>query len=211
VRPGVAVGLAGGLTVIGVALAGLTGGRRALAVAVPLAATVWVYDVWAKNTRGGPAVMAACRGLDVLMGATPGTLRPAVVPALTVAAHTWTVTVLSRREVDGAAATLPVMTLAGTAAVAGAAVMPRSRAARRGRLLPTALAGWYAATYGRAQGRAAAEPTAGRIRAAVGAGITSLPALQGALTANAGSPVAGLAVFAAAPLGGRLAKRLSPT
>ena len=52
---------------------------------------------------------------------------------------------------------------------------------------------------------------AGRVRAAVGAGITGLPALQGALTAAAGAGLLGLAVAAAAPLGRRLARKVSPT
>ncbi|MEV1000837.1 SCO3242 family prenyltransferase [Nonomuraea sp. NPDC050202] len=72
VRPGTALGVAAGLTAAGLTIAGLTGGRRALAVAVPLAGAIWAYDLAAKNTRAGPLVMAVCRGLDVLLGATPG-------------------------------------------------------------------------------------------------------------------------------------------
>ncbi|WBB66993.1 SCO3242 family prenyltransferase [Micromonospora sp. WMMD812] len=262
VQPAAAVGLAAGLTAAGLGLAAAAGGRRAAAVAVPLAAAVWGYDLRAKNTAAGPAVMAACRGLDVLLGATGGRLARALPAALTVAAHTWTVTALSRREVSGTDATLPLGTLAGTALVAAsAAAVPRrhprraiphrgpddagahpaqDRAAarrdpgrgtprrisawdagaaapsrsRRGALaaaLPAALAAWYAAGYGAAQARVVAEPTAGRVRAAVGAGITGLPALQGALTARGGAGLLGLAVAAAAPLGRRLARKVSPT
>jgi hypothetical protein len=240
VSPGQAVGVAAALTAAGVGLAALAGGRRSLAVALPLAGTVWAYDLVAKNTPAGPAVMAACRGLDVLLGATPGRLRRAVPAALTVAAHTYTVTVLSRREVSGADRALPAATLAGTAAVALAAATPRrsSRAATPviraslkslGRLegrpdhgvggvgaavaavVPGALAAWYAARYGSAQARVAAEPTAARVRAAVVAGITGLPPLQGALAAGAGAPAAGLAVAAAAPLARHLARKVSPT
>lgn len=284
VRPGTAVGLAAGLTTAGVALAAAAGGRRAAAVAVPLAVTVWGYDLRAKNTSAGPAVMAACRGLDVLLGASGGRLTRALPAALTVAAHTWTVTALSRREVTGADPALPLGTLAGTAVVAAAAAraarhtpegdlpgrdlfgrvgvrrgvdpagrgpdaqpatssradarpcgahatsrrtdriracLSPQRGSRDGRagslrgtlaaVLPAALAAWYAAGYGAAQARVVAEPSAGRVRAAVGAGITGLPALQGALTARGGAGLLGLAVAAAAPLGRRLARLVSPT
>jgi 4-hydroxybenzoate polyprenyltransferase len=213
VTPGTAFGLAAGLTAAGVALAGLVGGRRALGVAVPLAGAVWLYDTVAKKTAAGPAAMAACRGLDVLLGAGSGRLRRAVAPALVVAAHTYTVTALSRREVDGADPLVPLATLAGTAVVATAAA-PRRRDRQQRVLaggLAGGLAGWYARDYGRAQARAVAEPSAGNIRAAVGAGITGLPALQGALIARAGAPVTAVAVAAAAPVGRHLARRLSPT
>ncbi|MEU6024045.1 SCO3242 family prenyltransferase [Micromonospora sp. NPDC047134] len=234
VSPGLAVGLAAGLTAAGVGLAAAAGGRRAAAVAVPLAATIWGYDLLAKNTAAGPAVMAACRGLDVLLGAAGGRPVRALPAAVTVAAHTWTVTALSRREVDGADRALPLRTLAGTALVAASAAVPpgprsadpaarahghcgeRFGAGRRAvgavaAALPAVLAGWYAARYGAAQARVVAEPTAGRVRRAVGAGITSLPALQGALTARAGAGLLGVAVAAAAPLGRRLARKVSPT
>ncbi|SCL70206.1 SCO3242 family prenyltransferase [Micromonospora chersina] len=229
VRPATALGVAAGLTAAGLAVAGAAGGRRAAAVAVPLAATIWGYDLLAKNTAAGPAVMAACRGLDVLLGASVGPARGrggrqsppaargllrtppaarglvrALPAALTVAAHTWTVTALSRREVSGADRRLPRATLAGTALVAATAL-------GRPDPVPVALAAGYAGRYGAAQARVLADPSPARVRAAVGAGITGLPALQGALTARAGARLLGLAVAAAAPLGRRLARLISPT
>ncbi|GAB2955294.1 UbiA family prenyltransferase [Micromonospora polyrhachis] len=239
VHPATAFGLSAGLTVAGLAAAGLAGGRRSLAVAVPLTGAVWAYDLWAKKTAAGPAVMAACRGLDVLLGASLGQPLRAVPAAVTIAAHTYTVTALSRREVTGADRWLPMATLAGTAAVAGAATGPvgaetrvaaarsagmravGSGAAGAGRirrtrrdwrgLVPAVLAAGYLARYGRAQARAMATPDAARIRTAVGAGITGLPALQGALIARAGAPLLGMVVAAAAPVGRRLARWMSPT
>ncbi|MGC4889184.1 SCO3242 family prenyltransferase [Micromonospora sp. DT227] len=263
VRPTVALGLAGGLTAAGLAVATAAGGVRAAAVAVPLAATIWGYDLRAKDTTAGPAVMAACRGLDVLLGATTtptargcaaggdrwpgggpsgtgcgrgaggsgGSVGPALLralpAALTVAAHTWTVTALSRREVTGVAdRRLPGLTLAGTALIALAApgrptvlsgapssteCVKRGPFLRLGAVVPVALAAGYAVRYGRAQARVLADPSPARVRAAVGAGITGLPALQGALTARAGVGLLGLAVAAAAPLGRRLARLVSPT
>lgn len=124
VPAGAALGVAAGLSAAGLALAGLAGGRRALAVAGPLAGAVWAYDLWLKRTAAGPAAMAACRGLDVLLGASPGPWRRALLPACTVAAHTFLVTALSRREVTGSRALLPAATLAGTLAVAAVPVTP---------------------------------------------------------------------------------------
>ena len=214
VTPATALGLAAALSAAGLVLAGLAGGRRALAVAAPLTGLIWWYDTELKGTAAAPAGMAACRGLDVLLGASSGRWRHSAVPALAVAAHTYTVTALSRREVTGGSPLLPAVTLAGTAAVAAVPAMVPAATAPAAwwrRLLPGGLAAWYAASYGIAQGHALAEPSAARMRAAVGAGITSLPALQGALIAWSGAPAAGAAVATAAPLGRRLARWRSPT
>jgi 4-hydroxybenzoate polyprenyltransferase len=215
-----ALGVAAGLTVAGLAVAARSGGLRAVAVAAPLAATVWSYDLWLKNSAGGPAGMAGCRALDVLLGASAGNPVRAVPAALAVAAHTYTVTALSRREAGDCAATqppaggsagaglpaaaLPAATLAGTAALA-------ATLAARGGAVSAVLAGEYASSYGRAQARLLTDPAAGRYRSAVGAGITALPTLQGTLIARSGRPWTALAVAAAAPLGRLLARKVSPT
>jgi hypothetical protein len=205
VSPRAAFGIAAGLTAAGLALAGAAGGRRALAVAGPLAAAVWAYDLRLKNTAAGPAGMALCRGLDVMLGAS-GSERPAraVPSALAVALHTYTVTALSRREVSGAEPGLAAATLATTAALTAAVAAARTPVA-------AALAVGYAVKYGRAQAAVISDPAASHVRAAVGAGITSLPSLQGALAARCGAPLTGLAVAAAAPLAGALARKVSPT
>jgi UbiA prenyltransferase family len=216
VTAGTALGTAVGLSAAGLALAWLSGGRRALAVAAALSGTAWCYDLKLKDTTAGPAAMATCRGLDVLLGASTrpragkpsAAWRRALEPALTVVAHTYTLTALSRREVTGGGSRLlPSATLAATPVVAAAA-------AGRGRwsgLVPRVLAGWYAVSYGVTQVRALAAPEAANVRAAVRAGITCLPALQGAFVARSAGPRAGTIVAACAPLGQVLARRLSPT
>ncbi|MGJ6968500.1 SCO3242 family prenyltransferase [Streptosporangium sp. G11] len=221
VSPDAALGVAVGLTVAGLAAAGLSGGRRALAVAVPLAAAVWSYDLVAKNTAAGPLAMALCRGLDVLLGATPGrSVADALPSALTVAAHTYLLTALSRAEVSGSDRSLPVATLAGTVALAVATALGRGDASSRPQTARAAqvvwavqagLTGWYAARFGLSQAQAVAEPSASRLRAAVGTGIVALPALQGALVARSGAIREGVAVAAAVPLGRALARKVSPT
>ena len=136
--------------------------------------------------------MAACRGLDVLLGAAPaagcaGRCRP----ALTVAAHTYTVTALSRREVTGADRGAAGRDAGRHRGGRGRAQSPpRSRprggvrgAARRPRS-PAGTPPGTARAQARVARRARRRP---RVRAAVGAGITALPALQGALTARAGA------------------------
>ena len=206
VSPGAAVGVAVGLTAAGVALAGRAAGRRGLAVAVPLVGAIWAYDLWAKNTAAGPAVMASCRALDVLLGASTGRARAALPAAAAVGIHTYTVTALSRREVTGGRPGLAAATLATTAGLAGAVAAGAPAAA-----VTRTLAVAYAVGYGRAQARILGGATAPRVRAAVAAGIVGLPTLQGALASRAGSVRAGLAVAAAAPLARLLARKVSPT
>lgn len=205
VSPETALAVATGLTAAGVTVAALAGGRRAGAVAGALAAAVWTYDTVAKDTAAGPAAMALCRALDVLLGAAPAPRAGAALPAaLVVGAHTYLLTVLSRHEVAGTGHRLPAGTLTATLALAAATGRGRGR-------VPKALTAWYAARFGRAQARAAADPSARHIRAAVGTGIVALPALQGALTARAGAPGAGLVVASAAPVARVLATKVSPT
>ncbi|MGW2801568.1 SCO3242 family prenyltransferase [Streptomyces sp. NPDC001269] len=211
----VALGTAVALTALSLGLAAAAEGRRAMTVAVPLAATVWGYDLWAKSRPAGPAVMAATRGLDVLLGARADRTRSALPAAATVAGHTLAVTALSRAEVTGAQPWLPRTTLAATAAVAAATAL-RTGSARRGtdrrhRLGVAAGLLAYGATADRAQAHAVTDPSPGTVRKAVGAGILGLIPLQAALTAGAGAVRSALPLAAAFPMARALSRRVSPT
>lgn len=206
VRPGFALGLAGGLTAAGLALAAVAGGWPALRVAAPLAGTVWAYDLRAKSTPAGPAVMAAARGLDVLLGCGG---RAAGWPAAgTIAAHIAAVTKLSTVETTGgpAAARAARIALAGTAGVTAAALL-----GSRGRAGAAALLAGYPAAVGGPQLAAARQPAPATVQRAVGAGILGLIPLQAGLLAARGSPRLGAAVGALWPVARRLARRVSPT
>lgn len=203
VTPRTALAVGATLTAGGVAAAGLAGGRRAVAVALPLAACVWTYDLVAKDRASGPFVMAACRGLDVLLGATPGRMRSALPAAAGLTAHTLGVTVLSRGEVHGTTPEVAGVVAAGTVAgaVAVAATVPSARAAMvpatgrpiartvspAARWTTVAAAAAYAAAVLPGQVRAAARPTAANARTATRSGIQAMVPLQAAWAARSGS------------------------
>ncbi|MFD7709393.1 SCO3242 family prenyltransferase [Streptomyces sp. NPDC059785] len=132
VRPASALLAASGLTAAGLALAARAG-RPALAVAAPLAATVWAYDLALKRTSAGPAAMATARGLDLLLGAaaTTGRTRGALPSAVTLGAHTLAVTHVSRRETQGGSSGAQLAALAVTGALTARLLTPRPTAATR--------------------------------------------------------------------------------
>ncbi|MEU0643979.1 SCO3242 family prenyltransferase [Streptomyces umbrinus] len=119
ISPTAALAAAGGLTAAGLALAS-TAGRRPLAVAAALAATVWSYDLVLKRTPAGPVAMAAARSLDLLLGgvAANGDIRRALPSALALGTHTLAVTTVSRHETQGGSPWAPLSGLATTAALA---------------------------------------------------------------------------------------------
>jgi hypothetical protein len=213
VTPRFALALAGGLTAAGVALAVASDGARAVALAAPLAASVWAYDLALKSTPAGAPAMSACRALDVLMGAGPQGARRALPAAAVVGAHTAVVTGVSRREAEGATPRLGWTALAGTVSVAAAAtavVAGRSRSwLRRGAGL--ALLGGYAISCGRANADAAREPSPERLQRAVGTGVLGLMPLEAGLLAGSGAlPQAG-GIAALWPFARSLARRRSVT
>lgn len=202
ITPSQALTVATTLTATGIALAAMSGRTRGLATALPLAATIWAYDTTLKPTPAGPAAMSLARALNVLMGGPSGTT------AALIAAHTYTVTTLSRHEVHGTTQAIPAATLAGTTAVAATSLLRRGA---RNRAVAAAAITHYLTAYGRAQSAALRKPTAEHIRTAVGAGITGLLPLQAALTATAGSLAAAVSLTLGHPLAKALARKVSPT
>ena len=213
VLPNTALGVAAGLTGVGLGLAAASG-RQAFAVALPLAATVWTYDLLAKSTYAGPLLMGVARGLDVVLGAA-GNVRAATVPALVVGAHATAVTALSRGEVHGSHVTVPVAALAATVIITACMVAapPHHTSAATGaqRAAALTMTAAYAVSVGRAQARAVRSPDADSIRRATGAGIRGLIPLQAAHLATAGHVRSALALITLGPLARAGARRFSPT
>ncbi|MFC7908010.1 SCO3242 family prenyltransferase [Streptomyces nigra] len=235
IRPSSALTAACALTAAGLGLAA-GAGRPALAVATPLAATVWAYDLGLKHTPAGPVAMAAARGLDHLLGAAATTGRPraALPSAALLGTHTLAVTAVSRRETQGGTSLPPLAALGATVVLARvvAAGGRREEAAARGgpslrggdsqrdslwggptpaQALRTALAAIYAVTAGRPYTHAALNPSPPLTQRAVGGGIRATIPLQAALAARAGAGLTALAIAALAPLGRRYAKKVSIT
>ncbi|KOT41662.1 UbiA prenyltransferase [Streptomyces caelestis] len=229
IRPAAALTAAGVLTGAGLALAA-GAGRPALAVAAPLAATVWAYDLALKHTPAGPAAMAAARGLDLLLGAaaTGGGTRAALPSAALLGGHTLAVTAVSRRETTGGSALAPLAALATTGALtrlvthrrirppagrraAAAPGLPGSGPAggtpRATAVLATALGAAYAATAARPYVHAALNPSPPLTQRAVGGGIRATIPLQAALAARSGATATSLLVASLAPAGRMFARR----
>ncbi|HVK22773.1 MAG TPA: UbiA family prenyltransferase [Actinokineospora sp.] len=209
VEPDTALGTAICLTAAGIGIAAAAGGLDAVAVAVPLAASVWAYDTVLKDGPGALPAMAACRGLDVLLGAGLGNAKRALPAAATMAVHTLSVTALSRGEVHGGDAETAAVALGGTALSAVGALVGRA-ASWRHRVAGVAAAAAYAGFVGRAQADAVTQPDAGKIRSATKAGVHGMVLLQSALTARRRLPAA-IGVAAALPIARALGRKVSPT
>ncbi len=226
IRPAAALAAAGALTGAGLALAA-GAGRPALTVAVPLAATVWAYDLTLKHTPAGPAAMAAARGLDLLLGAaaTGGGTRAALPSAALLGSHTLAVTAVSRRETTGGSVLAPLAALATTGALTGLVARRRTRlpAGRRAAAAPglsgskpapgaadvlrTGLSAVYTATAARPYFHAVLNPSPPLTQRAVGGGIRATIPLQAALAARSGAGATSLLVAALAPAGRWFARR----
>ncbi|ONI81936.1 4-hydroxybenzoate polyprenyltransferase [Saccharothrix sp. ALI-22-I] len=198
------------LSAAGLGIAAAAGGRDALGVAVPLAAAIWSYDTLLKSTAAGPFGMAACRALDVLLGAGGTRAGVALPAAVVMAGHTLGVTALSLGEVHGTSSRTAKAVLVGTALTAFTSVIGPAPT-RPHRLVSLAAGAGYAATVGRAQLAAVRAPGAATVRAATKTGIHGMVLLQSALTARGGSLLGAVAVAAALPLARRLGRKVSPT
>ncbi len=189
------------LSALGLGAAAFGGGRRALAVALPLAASAWSYDLYFKSTRWGPVSMALTRSLDVMLGACYGRVRSALPSAVIVGVHIFGTTILSRHEVHGSvdktAGDIAVGATAGAALAALALPSgPPGSIGRRGHgaAIGTLLAAGFAAVVGGPQWAARRTGAAPDVRTAVGASVIGTIPLQGSLIARRGHPLLGAAV-----------------
>ncbi|MEU6789527.1 4-hydroxybenzoate polyprenyltransferase, partial [Nonomuraea angiospora] len=169
---------------------------------------VWAYDLGLKRTAAGPASMAACRTLDVLLGAGSDG-RAAVPMALAVGAHTYGISVLGRAEVTGAAPGTAERALVASTAAAGlaAASCVRNRAADRAGA-GVLLAGYLAFTLP-VQAGLRTRPDPENVRNAVRLSILGLIPLQAAALAGGGRFAAAGALLCSLPLGRWLSSRMA--
>lgn len=185
-----ALAVASGALAAGLGMAAAGGGRRAVAVAAPLTAAICLYNLAAKSTPAGPLSMAACRGLDVLLGAGGA---PAALPAAAVMAlHTGGVTAQSRGEVHGGSRGTAKAGIAVTVLTAAGAAVGRPQADAKRPAPVAALAGLagtaaYLAATLPSQFTILAEPSAANVRTATREGIGAMIPLQAALIARTGA------------------------
>lgn len=201
ISPRNALAVASALTAAGLGLCAAGGGRGALTVGVPLAVSIWAYDLVAKDLGLlGAVSMGTCRALDVLMGAGSGYIRPALGAACILGGHTAAVTLLSRGEVNGTDSAT-ASGVAATTGVLAAAVMAGSAGPPARTLAVLAATAAYALRCGPAQIRAARNPAAVNALNATKAGIRAMVPLQAALTVRHGHPSAAIALLGVDILG----------
>jgi 4-hydroxybenzoate polyprenyltransferase len=203
-----AAGLAAILLGLGLGLAAASGHRTSLLVAAILVACVVAYDAGLRRTPLGPAVMGACRGLNVLLGMSqaprlggPSAWLVAGSLALFVAGLTW----ISRSETltgraRGVAGGMAVQDLALLGLLAAAMAAPSFPAPSTDRaivpvegLLVLVL---VALVVNLADGRAVRDPNPTTVQAAVKTGVLSLVWLNVGVVAAVRGPGPAAAVAA---------------
>ena len=181
---------------------------------MPLVATVWAYDLYAKHTPTGPWTMALARTLDVLVGAGRPR-RGALAPAGLIGAHTLLITIVSRREAHGAGRGLAAGALGGVALTAGAAlglVRRQGFSARRvDRALALGAVSIYVSIMTRAGIGALRDGDAASAQRFVGAGVFANMPLQAAMLAARGRAVTAAATLVAWHVGRRAGRKVAVT
>jgi 4-hydroxybenzoate polyprenyltransferase len=206
VAPEVALGISIALTAGSLLVAARAASRgRALAVALPLAAAVWGYDLKAKQTMAGPYTMALARTLDVLVGATRVRDAGALPAAGLIGAHTLLITIVSGRETQGAGPNLAAGALAGVAATTfgGAWLVSRGETTAPRRAAAVASLGLYGWSMGNAGVAALRNGDAPTLQRFVGTGVFANMPLQAALLARRGKLVGAAGLLGAWQVGRR--------
>lgn len=217
------------LLVGGVAVAA-TGGRRSFAMALPLAGSVYAYDLTLKDHPSAPIAMATCRVLDVLLGGTTGRVRDSLPAAAIIGTHTAVLSRVSGREVEGASkrfASLATAASGGVAAMAAATLLssrpadpaaapdggPRRRrgASRTDRLGAAAIVAGYTASQLKAGSAMIDDPSPPKLQRFVGASVLGMIPLQAATVLSRGHRVAAGVLAAAWPLARYASRRKGVT
>lgn len=188
-----AAGLGGGLLLAGVIAAGAAT-SLGFVIAAAIAAFVLAYDSWAKrHAVAGPAMMGACRGLNLCLGmaAAPAAFGRSCALALLPFVYVYSITAVSRGEVHGGGRREAGLALAGVAGVIAALIVLGTGGDRSSLFFMVLLAWRVLPAFSRAYRRP--DPLA--IRQAVKAGILSLVVLDAALAATYAGAVDGLAVL----------------
>lgn len=182
-------------------------------LAVLIAACAVLYDGWGKHVRViGPLNMAACRGMNLLLGVSvaPALLAERWYVGLLPLTYVAAITVLSAGEVRGGKRAVGFLSLCllGTV-IAGVLLLSRAPGFALISALPFAvLFSWRVLPP---FWRAYREPEPDAIRGAVKAGVLSLIVLDSVIGAGYGSLLYGVIILTLLLLAGRMARLFAVT
>lgn len=180
-------------------------------LALLVAATALIYDVWAKHSSlFGPVFMGLCRALNLLLGlsAVPETIPQRWLVASIPFAFVAGITLISAGEVHGSTAGRLISgAIAMSAAILGVAVVAIWNGREAIWTVPVfLLLVWR---VGPPLWRALLARTPGVIRTAVVAGVLSLIVLDAGLSTGSGRAVGGLLLLALLPISAWVARRFA--
>ena len=200
IAPRTAIFVALTLMAAGWAIACVAGGLAAI-IAGALVLAILLYDRWLKRTALGPAGMAACRSLNVLLGMSAAEvpwglrLHLALVVGIYVAGVTW----FARREAQASDVTqLRLAAIIVLAALALALPLPLQVSAGTASPLFPYLLVAFGCVIGWPMNRAIQKPEPGRVQRAVKGAVLGVIGLD-AVLATAISGTYGLAILALLP------------